>query len=275
MIEGMPVNVASRGTVRGMDRARALVERYTRKPWVRGAYLVGSASRPFRDATSDYDIEIAADDSAFADIPIAERHVFAMDPKLPRRVDYEFLVRSWSDLEALAESTRDVDHYPFAHATILYDPSGDLARLLARIGRLPPEVRDVRVRVAYLEILSGVRRASKAADRGAASLDRRLLAAGAVEALVKILFLLEGAWPSVRHWASEELTLVGIEPEVVERLDAALEAPETERLNGLLEVAESRLDAAGYAFHRDIASFRVWAFLSDDGKRAFEAWGAT
>jgi hypothetical protein len=257
-----------------MDRALALVEPYTREPWVRGAYLVGSASRPFRDATSDFDIEIAADDDAYARLTHAERHVFAMDPERPRRVDYEFLVRPWSELESLPDSTRDLDHYPFVHARVLYDPSGELARLFAEIARLPHDVREARARVGYLEVLYGVRRAGKATDRGAAAMNVRLLAAGAVEAMVKLLFVLEGSWPAMRHWAADELALAGIDAETIGLLAATLEEPRQDRLERLLEVAQARLDAYGLDFHRDIGALRIWAFLSEEGKRAFETWGS-
>lgn len=40
-----------------MERAQELSAPYTNKPGVIGIYLVGSASRPFRDRLSDYDIE--------------------------------------------------------------------------------------------------------------------------------------------------------------------------------------------------------------------------
>src|SRR5262245_54611279 len=85
----------------GMERARSLVEPFTRHPWVRGIYLVGSASRPFRDAVSDYDFEIAVDDVAYERLAAAEKHTFAMDPEVPTRVDYEYYLRPWSELEAL------------------------------------------------------------------------------------------------------------------------------------------------------------------------------
>src|SRR5688572_18630021 len=134
-----------------MQRAAELIEPYTREPWVRGIYLVGSASRPFRDQISDYDFEVAVDDDAFARASDDERHVFSIEPGPPPRVDYEFLLRPWSELEGLVASNRDVDHYPFEHARVLYDPEGALAPLLARIAALPDAVRETRLRVHYME----------------------------------------------------------------------------------------------------------------------------
>src|ERR1051325_10569197 len=92
-----------------MQRARELIAPYTRREGVRGIYLVGSAGRPFRDAISGYDFEGAMSDEAYSSTPTAERHVFEIDPGPPRRVDHEFFLRSWSELEALVSSTRDVD----------------------------------------------------------------------------------------------------------------------------------------------------------------------
>jgi hypothetical protein len=256
------------------DRAMDLVEPYTRLPWVRGAYLVGSASRPFRDHVSDFDIEIAVDDAAHAGLSDEEKHVFAMDPDRPSRVDYEYLLRPWSELEGLAASTRDLDHHPFQHARVLYDPSGELGPLLARIAELPDEVRDARLRVHMLETVAAARRARKCLDRAGGELNLRLLAADAVASLAKLLFLLEGSWPAMRHWADDELRLLGVGDERLARMRSALAAPAPESLDALAAEARAALDAHGLEFHRDWLAFLAWCFLSEDGKRAFLTWGS-
>jgi hypothetical protein len=252
-----------------MERARLLVEPYTLMPWVRGVYLVGSASRPFRDAVSDYDFEIAVDDDAYAGLPDAEKHIFAMDPDAPTRVDYEFYLRPWSELEALPDSTRDLDHHPFQHAKVLYDPEGALAPLLARIAVLPEEVRSVRVRVHYLELLAARGRSAKCAQRGE-TLNARLVGADGVAAAAKLLFLLSGSWPAMRHWASHELLIAGAHAGVVEQMKAALDGAVTP----LVDTVRELLDAHGFDFHHDIGALRTWAFISDEGKRAFLTWAA-
>ena len=256
-----------------MERAAELIAPYTRLPWVRGIYLVGSASRPFRDRISDYDFEVAVEDGAYAGLSDAERHVYSIEPGPPPRVDYEFLLRPWGELESLVGSTRDVDHYPFQHARVLYDPEGALARLLARIAALPDDVRDERLRVHYMELFAGSRRAAKCFDRGE-SLNARLVVAGAVEALAKLLHLLAGSWPAMRHWTSHELRLAGVDDSYVAAMTALVEHPDPARMTDVLEEANRRLDEAGVTFHRDIPALRVWAFLSPEGKRAFAAWGS-
>ena len=257
-----------------MERASHLVEPYTREPWVRGAYLVGSASRPFRDRVSDYDVELAVDDAAYAALSDAERHVFAMDPDQPARVDYEFFLRPWSELEGLRASTRDLDHYPFQHARMLFDRSGELAPLLAELAELPEAVRDVRCRVHYLELVAMVRRAQKCAARGGEDLNMRLVIGEAVAALAKLLFLLERSWPAMRHWAADELRLLGVDEEMLGRMRSALADPEPGLLDDLLATTRGLLDDHGYGFHHDWPAFRTWAFLSDEGKRAMATWGA-
>lgn len=256
------------------DRALDLVEPYTRLPWVRGAYLVGSASRPFRDRISDYDVEVAVDDAAYAGLSDDEKHVFAMDPERPTRVDYEYLLRPWSELEGLVASTRDLDHHPFQHARVLYDPAGEIAPLLARIAELPDEVRNVRCRVHFLEFVAVARRVQKGLDRGGEELSLRLVSADAVAALAKLLFVLERSWPGMRHWAAEELRLLGVDEELLGRMEAALADPARDRLDDLIAAARGLLDTHGFAFHHDWPAFRTWAFISDDGKRGFATWGA-
>lgn len=256
-----------------MQRATELIEPYTKHPWVRGIYLVGSASRPFRDAISDYDFELAIEDEAYAGLTDSERHVYEIDLGPPRRVLHEFYLRPWSELESLPDSTRDLDHYPFQHARVMFDPEGELAPLLARISDLPDSVREVRLRVHYMEVASGAGRAAKCLERGE-TLNTRLVVADAVAALVKLLFLVERSWPAMRHWASHELALASVDAEIVADLTAAIDAPDMAAMRRLVEIARERLGAAGYDFFEDMDAFRQWAFLSDEGKSAFATWGA-
>ncbi len=257
-----------------MERAAHLIKPFTRDERVLGVLLVGSASRPFRDHVSDYDFEVIVDDETYARMPDAERHQFAMDPEIPTRVDYEFLNRPWSELDGLRHSTRDLDHHPFRHAEVMYDPTGNLEPLVREIGRLPDAVRALRCRVHYLELLASTRRAAKCVDRGEDAMNLRLLAADAVAALTKLLFLLAGSWPAMRHWASHELRLLGTDPALLTRMAEALEDPRPERLSGLFEDGRAQLDAHGFDFHHDPAAFRIWAFLTDEGKAAFLDWGS-
>ena len=142
-----------------MDRARELIKPYHGMPGVVGVYLVGSATRPFRDPLSDYDLEVILEDEAFAAVPNAKRLVFALDEGPPRRVDHEFYLRPWSELEGLVRSTLDLDHYPYEHAKVLHDPTGRLTALVERLALLPESVRKTRLRVHYLEFRFGASRA--------------------------------------------------------------------------------------------------------------------
>lgn len=109
-----------------------------------------------------------------------------------------------------------------------------------------------------------------AVDDDAYALNSRLVTAGAVEALAKLLFLLAGSWPALRHWTSHELRLTGVDDDLLARMAETVERVDPE----IVEEAHRRLDDAGFDFHRDLPTFRKWAFLSDEGKRAFAAWGA-
>jgi hypothetical protein len=256
-----------------MERARQLAEKYVGARGVLGVYLVGSASRPFRDATSDYDIEVAVADEAYDAIPVSERHVFVIDPGPPRRVDHEFYLRPWSELESLATSTRDLDHYPFGHAAILFDPEGRLASLFARLASLSDEIRETRTRVHYLGFLFGASRAFKCLDRGD-TLNTRLVVDEAIQSLVKFLFVSRGLWPSMKHWSKQELRAAGAPDDIVLAAEAELVTPTADGLRALIARVNDEMDALGSAFHRDPTAMREWALLSEEGKRAFLTWGA-
>lgn len=238
-----------------------------------GIYLVGSASRPFRDRLSDYDIEVAMEDAAYAATSMEERHVFVVEEGPPKRVDHEFYLRPWGDLAAMETSTLDLDHYPFQHAAILHDPTGRLADLFRRLAVLSPAVRETRLRVHYLETAFALGRAAKCLERGNDLAARLVLGEGGV-ALAKLLAVARGSWAPTRHWAAEELRILGVSEDLLARAGAVLAAPSPEGFKALREGVHAFLDERGESFHHDRMALIRWAFLTAEGKQAFRVWGA-
>ncbi len=256
-----------------LERARELVEPYIGRAGVLGAYVVGSASRPFRDGFSDYDIEVVLEDDAFAAVPDAERHVFVMDEGPPRKVDHEFYLRPWSELAGLRDSTRDLDHYPFQHAMLLHDTDGRLEHLLAGLAAMPEETRRLRLRVHYLEYVSGTARAVRCGLREAPE-NARLVAGDALTALVKLLFVLHGSWASTRHWSTQELELLGVPGALLDQLGAALADPTEGAIRELTAAVQAHLEGHDWTDHKDRMALFRWAFLTPEGKGAFAEWAA-
>ncbi|HAF70426.1 MAG: hypothetical protein XD60_1240 [Acetothermia bacterium 64_32] len=255
-----------------MDRALELIKPYVGWPGVIGIYLVGSASRPFRDSLSDYDFEVVLEDAAYDEMPLEERHVFAIDKGPPRRVDHEFYLRPWSELVALESSPRDIDHYPFRHARILHDPQGRLKDLFPRLARLPEEVREERLKVHYLEAVFGLGRAVKCLHRGN-EFETRLVLGQAGGALVKLLSIARGSWAPTLHWAGEELRLLGVPEDILRQVDELLSNPTREGCEAVSHALEAFLNDLGLDFHHDRMGLVRWAFLTEEGKRAFFTWG--
>jgi len=256
-----------------MERARELIQPYLAMPGLVGGYVVGSATRPYRDRTSDYDIELVVEDEAYAALPIAERHVFTIDEGPPRRVDHEFYFRPWSEYAGLESSTRDVFHFAYGHAVVLHDPSGRIAEVAARLAAMSDAVRDDRVRVHYAELAFACGRIRKTLGRGA-DVDVQLLAGEALRALAKLLFVAHGSWVPSLHWASRELALLGVPDALVAEARSALHTPTADGLDALLASVGGWLSDRGETFHQDLDALASWAFCTDAGKRAFDAWSA-
>lgn len=256
-----------------MERARKLIRPYRDQKGVIGVYLVGSATRPFRDASSDYDLEVVLEDDAYAATPMDERHVFVTDEGPPKKVDHEFYLRSWSDFEALLDSRQDVVRAGYRHAVVLHDTDGRVGQVVERLARLPDDVRDERLRVHWLEFLFGLGRARKTLERKKV-LDARLVLADALRGAVKLLFVAEGAWPAPAHWTREELALLGAPPGLLERIETCATSIDLADWKGLHEAVRARLDDEGLTFHHDAESLAQWAFLTPEGCAAFERWSA-
>jgi hypothetical protein len=263
-----------------VERARELIRPYLEKDGVIGIYLLGSVTRPYRDGLSDYDIEVVVEDAVYEATPDEERQVFfykdGVEDGGRRVVDYEFYLVPWSDFVGLAESTHDLFHQPYQHAVILHDPDGRIAPIVAKLAELPGDVRRERMIVHYLEFLYRLGRARKTASRADGSgseINLRLLHGDALSALVKLLFLANGSWASVKHWSEEELRLLGVPDDLLVRMRCLDGPPTSEETKALVEAVRSFLDDCGETFHRDMDRIQRWLFFTEEGKRAFERWG--
>ena len=264
-----------------MKRARELIKPYLTKEGVIGIYVLGSSTRPFRDELSDYDIEVIVTDDAYKNLPDEEKHVFVIDDGPPRRVDHEFYLRPWSEFSGLASSTQDLFHYPYQHAVTLHDPSGRMTEVIRSLAKLPEDVRRVRMRVHFLEFLFSLSRARKTSERSG-GLNPQLLYGEGLIALTKLLFLVMGSWPATRHWSREELVLLGVDAEFIDRISDAFLSSTTEKMMSLVtevrgwlvERGELLTDAGSEAFQDVYKKLVHWAFLTAEGKTSFTDWGA-
>ena len=255
------------------ERAEVLIRPYTERPGVVGAYLVGSATRPYRDALSDLDLELVVSDDAYEATPLGDRHVFVLDDGPPRRVDHEIYVRAWSDFTALEASRQDIVRSGFRHAVVLHDPEGRVAPVIERLARLPEDVREARLRVHWLELLFGLGRARKTLAREN-ELDARLVLVGAVAAAVKLLFVTAGVWPAPAHWTREELALLGVPDPLLDCLTTCTSSIDATDWRALHDAVREHLTAQDLTFHEDAEALTSWAYLTAEGRGAFERWSA-
>jgi predicted nucleotidyltransferase len=256
-----------------LERARELIAPYAKRADVIGVYVIGSATRPYRDALSDYDLEVIVEDHAYGSIPPEERLVYAIDEGPPRRVDHEFYLRPLSELRELVDSAHDVFHGPYQHAVVLHDPQGILAPIIARLAELPREIRDARCRIHYLEVYEALGRARKTLQRDSRA-NLSLLLGNAQRALVKLQFLQDRLWPMPWHWAEQELALVGAPAEPREAMATAVAAPSVDTVAAALEAVNEWLTAAGETFHGDVRGLFDWLYLTPEGKRVHHRWAA-
>ena len=257
-----------------MERARELIKPYLEKEGVIGIYLVGSMTRPHSDAYSDYDIEVIVEDEVYAQTPDEERQIFAFKEGEPRIVDYEYYLIPWSDFEALTRSRLDLFHYPYQHAVILHDPEGRIESIVQQLAELPENVRQERMRVRFLEFLYRLGRVRKTLHRSDTPLNAALLQGDALGMLTDLLFLAKRSWPSTRHWAEQELRLLGVPEDLLSQATQLGQgALDVDGLRALVDSVKDFLSECGETFHQDMPPLERWLFFRSEGKQAFERWG--
>ena len=256
-----------------MERARELIRPYLEMDGVIGIYVVGSATRPYRDELSDYDIEVIVEDEIYDRTPMDERQVFSFKEGEPKIVDYEFYLIPWSDFVKLTESALDLFHYPFQHAVILHDPEERIEPIIRQLAELSEGVRIERMTVHFLDFLYRLGRARKTADRGELPVNLALLRGDALSSLVKLIFLANGSWPSTAHWSEQEFAELGISDDLLTPVNTWLSEPSTDNARAMVVAVRAFLDDAGETFHQDMDGIQQWLFFTKEGKAAFERWG--
>lgn len=256
-----------------MERARELIQPYLKKDGVIGIYVVGSATRPYRDALSDYDIEVIVEDEVYDSTPMDERQVFAFKEGEPKTVDYEFYLIPWSDFVGLKTSALDLFHHSAQHAVILHDPDGRIEPVIRQLAELPEDIRIERMTVHFLEFLYRLGRARRTANRGKLPINLALLWGDALSSLTKLIFLAKRSWPSTKHWSEQEFSEVGISDDLLNLVKAWISDPSSDNARSLVGTVREFLDEAGETFHQDMDGIQQWLFFTKDGKAAFERWG--
>ena len=256
-----------------MERARELIKPYIEKDGVIGIYMIGSATRPYCDELSDYDIEVIVEDDVYDCTPMNDRQVFSFKEGEPKVVDYEFYLMPWSDFVGLRSSTLDLFHYPYQYAVILHDPDGLIEPVIQQLAELPDGVRLERMAVHFLEFLYRLGRARKTANRGELPLNLALLRGNALSSLTKLIFLAKGSWPATAHWSEQEFAQLGISDDLLDLVKVWMLDPSSDNARGLVGAVRKFLDDAGETFHQDMDGIQQWLFFTKEGKAAFERWG--
>jgi hypothetical protein len=178
---------------------------WTARPEVLGVVLVGSKSADHADHLSDDDLEVILTDEAHARLSPAECSEVLYAPEGdPRRIIYDAYYESLADLSHKAVSVRDLDHWPYERARVLFDRDGKVGAAVAAARLMTPEFRRARLLHATVDGWIAGRRAEKTLNRGAEASARLIIARGA-KALSRILFALEWRWVPLDHWLEAEL----------------------------------------------------------------------
>ena len=251
-------------------RARDLVAPHLAEPGTLGAFLYGSSARPWADPTSDMDVQVVVDDERLAAIDPRARHVAEHHGGIKAA---DIWIISPRELDAMIDvPTGDINRRRIATAAVLHDPSGIVARIIARAAEVRDDVRDERMRVHYFELTRLAKRIQVAERRDKQDIVR-ILTAELVLVASKLLFIERRQWPTPTMWIFDELALAGIPAALVAALEAIVESPTARDVRGVRGELDAYLVAAGAAFVRDPEALWSWLFESPRGREAMDIWG--
>lgn len=223
----------------------ARLEEWRANPDALGILLVGSKSRGHDDEMSDDDLEVVLTNEAHARLKPEDcsEHVFEGEGE-ERRLIYDAQYVSLASLKGKAASARDLDHWPYEAARVLFDRDGSVAEAAEAAARMTADFRSTRLTHATIDAGVAAKRAAKALKRGREAAARLLVARGA-KALARILFALEWRWVPLDHWLEEELRTLSTNGEAARGLLEALRTCRAEPLASALASLEDRLASEG------------------------------
>ncbi len=250
------------------------IERLRATPEVRGILLVGSRTRGFHEGTSDFDLEVIVEDSAFAALAPADRLALVWDGRpFQSRLLGDVLTESWSHLAEKEQSPLDVDHWPYEAAPIWFDRDGSLAPLVAAIARFPEAIWEERLQLHYVDFWYHTARARRTAERGSA-LNHALVLHRAVHACLQTLFVLNRRWPPLPHWAEQALARSDLPlrpPDDIALLSEALATQSAAPLQRLNDGLAPLFDGLELTWHREKIPLLLHV-LGPECRAARERW---
>jgi len=174
-------------------------------PEVLGVILTGSKSLGHDDELSDDDLEVIFTEEAFAKIAPARCHEYIVEGEgASAKVVYDALYTTLSEFGQKIGSPRDLDHWPYESARVIFDRTGKVRAAIDRAARMDPDFRHKRLLHATVDAWAAQRRAAKTLRRVNDAALRLILARGA-KALARVLFALEWRWVPLDHWLEAEL----------------------------------------------------------------------
>ena len=223
----------------------ARLEEWKARPEVAGVLLVGSKSRGYGDRLSDDDLEVILDDEEHALLSPTEclDHLIVGEGE-SRRIIYDAQYVPLSELERKADSARDLDHWPYESAPVLYDRDGRVSEAVAAAARMGEDFRLARLLHGTIDAGVASRRAAKTRARGMEGAARLLLSRGA-KALARLLFALEWRWTPLDHWLEPELRTLKENEDAARDLLDSLRTGDPLPLAAALDSLEDRLHAEG------------------------------
>jgi hypothetical protein len=91
-----------------------------------------------------------------------------------------------------------------------------------------------------------------------------------------------GSWPASPHWSREELLILGVSDDLLDMISHAFSCPTSESMacleveirKWLVKNGELFSDYGDDAFKDAYSKLVSWAYLTAEGKAAFETWAS-
>lgn len=227
------------------ERTLERVAEFAADPEVLGVVWVGSRSRGYGDAMADDDLDVLLTPAAHAKVDPADSFVMERHPSAdPPRLVFDAYLTSLAALQAKAASSRDVDHWPYERARVLFAREPAVEAAVRAAAAMAPGFRQARILHGALDTVVAIARARKAEKRELPVATAMLLARGA-KALTRVLFALERRWAPLDHWLDPELASLADPVGAVPALIDAITGGRWEDLQTALDRLQRQLEAEG------------------------------
>ena len=231
------------------------LKEYMKKDYVLGCMLWGSRATRFAEPTTDYDLLIYVTQDFFDSLNKKDIAILKYDESVnPKRLLIDFTYWADSIFQDQLTSPMDIDHSAYSEGMVLEDKTGKLEDWRKKLAYYPEETHEDRMKMKWINLLVSFGYVKKNQDRGN-TLDMKINLYKTLTIATNLFFNLKRSWAPPLKWWSKYAKKVGIEEDLFELYEKAINQLTVEDTKNLIDYLKKMIENSGINLENFVEDF--------------------